>query len=97
MEFGKSSIEKKLQDYKLLKAKYERQEKALIDDSVFRKKSSNSLKKHWIYKHIHPFFLYIMVFMVYIIIIGCLNKTINAISQTSYSGGLIWDMQNIIM
>lgn len=37
MEFGKSSIEKKLQDYKLLKAKYERQEKALIDDSVFRK------------------------------------------------------------
>ena len=39
MEFGKSSIEKKLQDYKLLKAKYERQEKALIDDSVFRKKS----------------------------------------------------------
>ena len=46
MEFGKSSIEKKLQDYKLLKAKYERQEKALINDSVFRKKSSNSLKKY---------------------------------------------------
>ena len=39
MEFGKSSIEKKLQDYKLLKAKYERQEKALINDSVFRKKT----------------------------------------------------------
>ena len=39
MEFGKTSIEKKLQDYKLLKAKYERQEKALIDDSVFRKKT----------------------------------------------------------
>lgn len=39
MEFGESSIEKKLQDYKLLKAKYERQEKALIDDSVFRKKT----------------------------------------------------------
>lgn len=44
MEFGESSIEKKLQDYKLLKAKYERQEKVLINDSVFRKKSSNSHK-----------------------------------------------------
>ena len=97
MEFGESSIEKKLQDYKLLKAKYERQEKALINDSVFRKKSSNSPKKHWIYKHIHPFFLYIMDLMMYIIVIGCLNKAINAISRTSCSGGLIWDMQNIIM
>lgn len=40
---------------------------------------SNSPKKQWIYRHIHPFFLYILDLMVYIIVIGCLNKAINAI------------------
>jgi hypothetical protein len=29
---------------------------------------ANSSKNHWIYRHIHPFFLYIREFMVYIII-----------------------------
>ena len=30
--------------------------------------NEKKLKKHWIYKHIHPIFLYIINFLMYIII-----------------------------